>query len=149
MKGSVWVSIVAAVGLGGALGIVLYRKNAPQQAALTQREVATHVLADYLDRQFPGQPALVMSNPFTQQRGKNPQIYAYEEAGLAGLRKGFGSASPIKVVFPALRPEFHQNPSYVYVDPKTTTPLSFLVAEDAFDALAKENPGHQIIVSLI
>lgn len=111
--------------------------------------MATRVLAEYVAAQHPGKRVLVISNPFTRERGHSPQIYAYEEAGIAGLRKGLGNAQPMKVVFPALRPEVGRKPGSVYVDPKTTTPLSFLVAEDAFDALAKENSDFDIVVSLI
>jgi hypothetical protein len=152
MKGSTrTVAILVAAGLAAAVGFAIYKRvsGGAQHSALNQREVATRVMAEYLAGQFPGKRALVVSNPFTQQKGQNPQIYVYEEAGQRGVLKGFGGATRAKVVFPALRPEFLQNRSSVYVDPKTTTPLSFLVAEDSFDALAKENPGHEIIISLI
>jgi hypothetical protein len=52
-------------------------------------------------------------------------------------------------VFPELRPECRQNLSSVYIDPATTTPLSYLVAPGALDAAVKEHPGARIIVSLI
>lgn len=53
------------------------------------------------------------------------------------------------VVFPELRSEFRQNPQAVYVDPKTTTPLSYLVADGSFDALLKNYPETDIVISLI
>src|SRR5262249_37322780 len=63
--------------------------------------------------------------------------------------KGFGNAGQLRVVFPELRSEFNQNPQSVYIDPKTTTPLSYLVAENSFGALAKQSPDCEIIISLI
>ena len=152
MKNSLWpISILLLLALGARFGVWTYRHYAygTRKAALTHREVATRVLAEYVASHYPGKRALVMSNPFTQKKGQPNQIYSYEEAGINGLRKGFGNAANLKVVFPDLRPEFTRNPQAVYIDPKTTTPLSYLVTENSFGDLAKQNPECQIIISLI
>jgi len=117
--------------------------------ALSSREIATRRLAAELARRYPGAKALVMGNPFTQRGGQPAEIYSFEKASVRGLERGFGSPQAIKVAYPALRPEFLRAPEKVYIDPKTTTPLSFLVAENAFDELVAANPGFDLVVSLI
>jgi hypothetical protein len=117
---------------------------------LGQRELATQFLGQYLAFHYPGKHAIVLSNPFTTQPGHPREIYQYEEAGLRGLRRGLGKAVPIEqVVFPDLRPEALKDPHSVAVDHNTTTPLSYLVADDALDKLARQHPGAEILVSLI
>ena len=144
---------IVLIGCGVAAALALafyqYRKNSTVRAAHGHREAATRALAEYLAAHYPQQKALVVSNPFTLKKGQAAQIYAFEEAGLAGLRTGFGKAISSKVVFPELRGEFQKNPASVYVDPKTTTPLSFLVADDAFDKLVHENSECRLLVTLV
>ena len=122
---------------------------APFRPSLNSREVATRVLAEHLAKCYPGSKALVLGNPFTQRSGQSAEIYAFEKASLHGLEQGLGSRDMIKVVYPDLRREYRQRPESVFIDPKTTTPLSYLVADDAFDRLAQANPGFDLIVSLI
>ena len=143
--------ILGLIGAGTAVGIWFYQHfaNPSEQAAVTHREVATRVLAEYLAAHYPGKAALVMSNPFRQKKGQPKQIYVFEEAGIRGLRKGFSKPAIFRVVFPELRAECYQNPQSIYVDPKTTTPLSYLVAENSFNVLAQQNPDCEIIISLI
>jgi hypothetical protein len=117
--------------------------------ALSSRELATRVLASHLAQRFPGSKVLVFGNPFILRPGQNPEIYEFEQAAIRGLSEGFGTSMPLKVVYPSLRPQALQQPQSVFVDPRTTTPLSFLVAEDAFDRLLEENPGCDVAVSLI
>ena len=118
--------------------------------ALGQREVATHFLGHYLAEHYRGKKVIVLSNPFSQKPGQPREVYQFEKAGLRGLRRGLNSAIKIEaIVFPELRPEFHRNPSAVYIDPATTTPLSYLIAEDNLDAIAKQHAGADLIVSLI
>ena len=128
---------------------VLKRPKAGQRAALLQREAATFVLGEYLAQKFPRQKVLIASNPFTQLRGRPREIYEFEDAGLAGLRKGFDDKVGYKIAFPELRAGARENPESLYVDPQSSTPLSFLVADDAFDRLFSANPEYQICVSLI
>ena len=128
----------------------LYPRNEAGHNALAARALATQVLAEHLAHKYPGQRVLVIGNPFTLTQGRQPEAYAFEEAGLRGLRKGFGDAGKImSVVFPELRQEYLQDPASVFVDPASTTPLSYLVAEDALDRLIREHPECALVVSLI
>ena len=118
--------------------------------ALGQRELATQFLGRYLAEHCPGKKAIVLSNPFSQKTGQSRNVYQYEKAGLAGLRRGLGTSVKIEeVVFPDLRPEFLQNPASVFIDPATTTPLSYVVAENALDKIVKDHVGCDVLVSLI
>ena len=139
---------VVAAGVAALWWYQRHKLSVPR-SAVSHREVATRVLAEHLAAQFPAAKILVVANPFTLRRGQDAEVHAFDRAGIRGLEKGFKSPGAIKVVYPELRAEFHQNPQAVFVDPKTTTPLSFLVAEKAFDTLAKENPDRDLIVSLI
>jgi hypothetical protein len=117
---------------------------------LGQRELATQVLGEYLAQHCAGSKAIVLSNPFSQTSGQPSEIYQFEKAGLRGLRRGLGRSVNIEaVVFPELRPECRQAPSSVYIDPSTTTPLSYLVAPGALDSLVQRHPQSRLIVSLI
>lgn len=143
------VGLILALGAATAGWWVFKRVGAAWRPAIDSREVATRVLGEYLARLHPGAKALVIGNPFTLRSGQDPEIYAFEKAGIRGLELGFGSPNAIKVVHPELRPEFLRDPQSVFVDPRTTTPLSYLVAEGEFDRLAQANPGFDLIVSLI
>ncbi|MEK7675709.1 MAG: hypothetical protein AAB676_07740 [Verrucomicrobiota bacterium] len=143
--------LLAVAALLGFIGI---RSNffrlGPRGMALTERELATEVLGQYLAQHYPGRKVLVLSNPFTQRKGQRKEIYQFEEAGLRGLRRGLGQRLVVEaVVFPELRPEVYQNPGSSYIDPKTTTPLSYLMAEGALDAVWRQHLGAELFVSLI
>lgn len=135
------------VGGTGFLGWQLLHRA--EHVSLSQREVATRVLAEYLAKKNPTEPVLVISNPFSQRKGRTAQVQSYQEAGVAGLRKGFGGKVELKVVFPELKPEVLTNPGSISVDPNSTTPLSFLVAERAFDDLIRKHPECRLAVTLI
>lgn len=92
---------------------------------------------------------LVLSNPFTQKSGFLDEKSQYERAGLRGLRKGLGRRSPVKVVFPEIRPEYLANPQSVLIPPDSRTPLSFLMQPASVDQLAEAHPECRVIVSLI
>ncbi len=139
----------ALVLLGGS-GFLGWRLlHRVEHLALSQREVATQVLAEYLAQKNPAKQVLVISNPYSQMKGRPEQVHSYQEAGVAGLRKGFGGKVELKVVFPELKPEVLTNPGSISVDPNSTTPLSFLVAERAFDDLIRQHPDCQLAVTLI
>ncbi|MBI4326568.1 MAG: hypothetical protein HY674_15080 [Chloroflexi bacterium] len=143
--------LLAVAALLGFLGIRsnLFRLGS-RGMALTDRELATEVLGQYLAQHYPGKKVLVLSNPFTQRQGQRKEIYEFEEAGLRGLRRGLGQRLAVEaVVFPELRPEVFQNPGSSYIDPKTTTPLSYLMADGALDAVWRQHRGAELIVSLI
>ena len=145
------VSVLCGLVAAAALWFLYSRfHGAAWRPALSSREVATRILASHLAQRYPGAKVLVVGNPFTQRSGQASEIYAFEEASVQGLRTGFGGApEAVKVVYPDLRPQFLQNPQSVFVDPKTTTPLSFLVADDAFDRLLAADPERQVVVTLI
>ena len=141
---------LTAVLLLLAAGPVLWPllKKSPQEKFLHSRELATQRLAEHLARTLPGQRALVVSNPFA--RAKGGAILAQEEAGLRGLRQGFAKQIVLEaVVFPELKPAAQQAPESMELPPDATTPLSFMVTEDAFDKLAGQHPSCKLMVSLI
>jgi len=113
--------------------------------ALSSRELATRTLAQYLAKTHPPAKVLVVGNPFTLRSGQGAEIYAFEKASVRGLQEGFGGGgAALQVAYPELRPEL----TTVYVG-NTTTPLSYLVAEHAFDRLVEAHPGVELLVSLI
>jgi hypothetical protein len=118
--------------------------------SLGQREIATRFLGEYLAAHYPGKKAVVLANPFSTQPGQAREIYQFEKAGLRGLREGLGNAVAIaQVVYPEIRPAFFKDRRSVSIDPSTSTPLSYIVAEDALDKIAREHPEAEILVSLI
>ena len=143
-----WI-VAGAICAAFVLGGILLRPRGPQQAAFQARELATRGLAEAVAKSSPGQRVLVISNPFTQRSDLPGPMRAMEDAGLRGLKAGFGPTAKLTIAFPELRPEAKHNPRAVAIDPESTTPLSFLVAENAFDQLAKQHPDCDVIVSLI
>ena len=148
MKGGTQSAIVLGlVLLGVALFFFLHRS--PEQKALVSRELATRGLAEHLAGRFSDRRVLVISNPFVRDADLPGPIRAQEEAGLRGLRRGFGEHTALAVAYPELQPAGRNNPRAAEMDPDATTPMSYLVTNDAFDKLAKENPECETIVSLI
>jgi hypothetical protein len=118
--------------------------------ALATRELATRTLAEYLARQYPGQRALLVSNPFTQNDDATKEVVAMEKAGIAGIQKGLGTKVTLEaIVFPELKPEARANPRAILIDNETTTPISYLVTESAFDQLVARHPNCDLLVSLV
>ena len=140
MKGFVSILIV---------GWVAFSSGCKDSAPLSDRELATTILAQESAKVVRPKKVLVLSNPFSQQPGSSEQVYDFEKAGVAGLKEGFGKAVEIEVVFPALKPEVLKDPRSVQVDPQTTTPLSFLVSEQAFSDVLQKHPDADLVVSLI
>jgi hypothetical protein len=152
MSGSKRAIVIGFFCLGvAALGyFVLTRGLRAHGPAVVQRELAMRIMGEYLAEYFPNQKVLVLSNPFTQEAGRPNQVYAFEAAAVRGLRQGMGKLLTLQaVVFPELRPEALHDPSSVLVDPKTTTPLSFLTKEDAWLQLIRSYPETDVVVSLI
>jgi hypothetical protein len=119
-------------------------------AALLKRELATYFLGKYLADHYAGKKVVVLSNPFSERSGQPREVYRFEKAGLRGLRRGLGTAVKIEaVVFPELKPGLLENPHAAAIDPHTTTPLSYLVADDALDHIAQKYADAEILVSLI
>lgn len=128
----------AAIGAGCT-------RSAPE----SERTIATRVMAEYVVKAAAPKAVLVISNPFTQQKGRAAEVYAFEEAGIDGLKQGFGDKVTVKVAFPKLKEAVLRDPASVPVDPQTTTPLSFLVTESAFSEVIQENRDCDLVVSLI
>ena len=117
---------------------------------LTHRELAMEYLGRYLANQYPHKRAVVLSNPFSQEPGQPREIYQFEKAGLRGLRRGLGNAVVVEAVaFPELKPGFVKDHRSVFIDPQTTTPLSYVVSDEALDKIAAAHPQAELVVSLI
>lgn len=129
--------------------MLLSGSSCSKPAPEADRAVATRVLAEYVTRTVHPKGVLVLSNPFTRQEGRAPEVYAFEKVGIEGLKHGFGEKVPMMVGFPKLKEAALRDPGSVAVDPQTTTPLSFLVAENAFSEVIKQNPNCDLVVSLI
>jgi hypothetical protein len=143
------LSLLALALVAGLLWWIYPRLlTAAWRPALSSRQIAARVLAEFLAKAHPGAKALVVGNPFTLRPGEGAEIYAFESASERGLREGFAKSGAVKVVFPELREKFLERPESVFVG-ATTTPLSYLVAEDSFQRLAQADPGFDLMVSLI
>jgi hypothetical protein len=129
-------------------GLILFLAGCSRSAPESERQLATRVLAEYVATAKAPKLVLVFSNPFSQRSGGSEQIYAFEEAGIAGLKEGFGNVR-MEVEFPAIKPEALRDRTSVQIDPQSTTPLSFLVTDGAFSESAGRHPNADIIVSLI
>lgn len=140
--------LLLVAALAGALALWITLKPNALGDALRSRETATRVLAENLARKFPKDRMVVASNPFTKKKGQLRHVYQYEDAGLRGLRKGFGEGKVV-VDFPELQPGAFDNPHGFTIPANTTTPVAFLLAQGAFDALAQKHPGCGVVVSLI
>lgn len=141
------IFLVLALSLGAWW--LVSRPN-PLGAALKIRELAARGLAEELARTQSAGRVLVLSNPFTQSADTQKTILEMEHAGLAGLRHGLGAKLSIgAVVFPELLPEARENPSALLQGIETTTPLSYLVAPESIDRLARQHADCGIVVSLI
>ena len=142
--------ILALVVFISAIVLWFFLRNDPRDNALDAREVATQRLAEYLAQNYPGQRALLVSNPFTENDATAKEIVAMEKAGIAGVRKGLGDKVTLEAVaYPELKPEARANPRAVFIDGETTTPLSYLVAPDSFDKLAAKHPNCDLMISLV
>lgn len=149
MKFTKWGLLVVCLGAAGFA--VKHLVKSPAQANAEQvREMATRGLAEYLARTRPACRPLIFSNPFARRPGTLPAIVKMEDAGLRGLLKGWeGRITSATIVHPELKPGAADNPQSFVSDPESTTPLSYLVAPDAFDNQAKLHPDCDLMVSLI
>jgi hypothetical protein len=144
------LKLIVLLGLLAAAAWWFGLRPSAEQNALRVRELATRGLAEYLARRYPGERVLVISNPFVQRPGIAREIVETEEAGVRGLRAGLaGGPALAAIAFPALQPEALTDPRALLGDIETTTPLTYLVAHDAFDQLVRQHPDCQLVVSLI
>ena len=147
---SVAVSLlIAVVMVAGVIFWWKFQATRPWHPAIRHREAATRILAEHLAARFPQAKCLIVANPFALKSGQSGEIVAFEEASIRGVEAGLGQPGLAKVAYPELRPEVYQAPDSVYVDPRTTTPLSFLITTNAFDQLARNYPDKKIILSLV
>lgn len=140
---------LAAVGvlIPIVIGIVLMRLS--ERQPLTQREAACQVMAEYLAETAKPRKVMVMANAYAQMPDRPEAVYAYHNSSVKGLKKGFGDTASMVVVYPALKKEAVANENAIKVDPQSKTPLSFLVAENAFDVQTAAQPETDVVVSLI
>jgi hypothetical protein len=124
-------------------------RSSPQRSATTHREIALRVLGQFLAEKHPSAAVLALGNPFSRRRDQPAEVYRFEESSLRGLQAGIGPAATVRVAYPSVRSSFDRDPSSVRIDPQTTTPLSFLIEEGAFDAAARAHPECKVIVSWI
>ncbi|MBP8259516.1 MAG: hypothetical protein KA118_07605 [Verrucomicrobia bacterium] len=146
-----WIAagFVAAVAIGAAVWIAA-RRSAPASAALELRETATRRLGQWLAEHARGQRVLVLSNPFTREPGRPEPVYAFEAAGIRGLGRGWkGHLDLEAIVFPPIEPAWARQPEAAPIDPASPTPLSYLLAADAWDQILEHHPKADIWVSLI
>ena len=144
--------LFAGIGLALLAGLAAwwFFRETPQRNTLRTRELATWGLADHLARTLPGRRVVVLSNPFVQRSETAAAVREAEAAGLRGLKRGFGPALALEAVaFPPLKPGAETNPRAFFIDPETTTPLSYLVAPDAFDRVVQAHPQSELVISLI
>ena len=143
-----WLALVCLVAVGFAARFLIGTK--PQVNAEHVREIATRGLAAYLAQTQPGRRVLVFSNPFAREANTEPAIVKMEDAGIRGLEEGWkGKLTVAAIALPQLKVGARENPQAFIADPETTTPLSYLVAPDAFDNQAKLHAGCELVVSLI
>jgi hypothetical protein len=140
-QGLLAIAALAILLIAGAIFFLRSGNRAP----LSQREVATQVLAEYIRKNASPKAVVVISNPLAENAGMTSDMYKFEKAGIAGLRKGFGSDVDVKVALPKTKGQ----PGSVFYDPTTRTPMSFLITDNAFEEIAHENPNADVIVSLI
>jgi hypothetical protein len=130
------------------IGAIFWLRNS-NRVPLSQREVAMRVLGEQLKKTLRPAKVLLISNPYSQMSGRPAEVYSFQSASEAGLRKGLGASVEVKIAFPKLKPEAIKDPGSIYIDRRSSTPLSFMITESAFDELLKENPDYEVAVSLI
>lgn len=145
---SLLVLLLVLIGAGGGWHFL---KPTAIGTTLRVREVAARGLAEELIRNQPSDTrVIIFSNPFTQRADVPKPVAEMEHAGLAGIRDGLGTQLAVgAVVFPELKAEAQQNPAALLTGIETTTPVSFLVAPDAFDKLIKQHADCTVVISLI
>ena len=137
-----WITFAIALAIIVGAAFLFNRTN---RAPLSHREIAAQVLAEHLKKTAAPKSVIVISNPFAEQAGRGADAYTFQKASEDGLRRGFGSEVELKIAFPKLKGAAGS----VHSDPNVTTPMSYLVTDDSFDELVRENPNGDIFISLI
>lgn len=120
----------------------------PHRSVLAERHLAMRALARSILAETNVPTVLIIGNPFAREAGAPKDLRRYDQASLDGFRAGAGSKVIVELDHPRLRPEAEANPGTVRIPP-TTTPLSFLLAEGAFQSLADQHPRAGLLVSLV
>jgi hypothetical protein len=145
-----WIPILVVIFAAAGVALWFFLRPDPHDHALAVRELATRTLAEYVARQYAGQRALLISNPFTENDGATKQILAMERAGISGIKEGLGMKVALHAIaFPELKPEARTNPRALLTGAETTTPISYLVSANAFDKLTTQYPDCDIVISLV
>ncbi len=139
------IVVFAVLILAG--GVLLWIRH--KRPAISEREYATHLLAEHLKIAVKPRSVLVIGNPFTDLPNYSGQAKEFERAGIAGLKEGFGALIQVKVAHPAIKPSVLADPTSVHIDSRSPTPLSFIIESSAFDDVLKANSDCDLAVSLI
>jgi len=136
--------------VAGGLGIALWFWNGPGARVHRVDMLGPWGMGRDLAARYPGSRVLIISNPFTQHADVPKAILRQEESRVEGLRTGLEEGGmAVEVVYPALKLGALEDPRSFIADSDTSTPLSFLVAENAFDQLREPHPDADLMVSLI
>lgn len=143
-----WICLAAVLLVG--LRFYLTPERVVRGAAQDRRTLALEVLGQHLARRHPGDRVLVIGNPFAQQSGQSPDVYAFEKAAVQGLKNGLGDALEFEgLACPELDPRAAANPGAVPLPPDLKTPLSLMTTRDAWNHLQQQHPSADVWVSLI
>jgi hypothetical protein len=139
------IIVIAVVILAGSAFLWIRQKK----PAVSEREYATQLLAEFLKTAVKPKSVVVIGNPFTDLASYSGQTKEFERAGIAGLKNGFGPHIQVKVAHPAIKPSVLADPTSVHIDSTSSTPLSFVIESSAFDEVIKANPDCDLAVSII
>jgi hypothetical protein len=117
--------------------------------AISEREYASRLLAEFLKSSVQPNAVIVIGNPFADLPSRPVEVYQFENAGVAGARQAFEPIIPVIVAHPELKSSIMENPSSAQIDPRSSTPLSFLVESQSFDELCRAHPECDLAISLI
>lgn len=117
---------------------------------LDRRAQMAAQLAQALPEEWAAKPLRVIGNPFARKAGAPADAVAYQQSVLRGLSTGLGRAlREEEVVYPALRDGAWDRPEVFARASPYRTPLSSLMAPDAFDRLAAEHRGVSVFISIV
>src|SRR5687767_12690940 len=80
-----------------SVALALIFLGCSNSAPLSERELATRVLAQTVAKKVSPKKVLVVSNPFSRDAGRSQQAYKFEASGIAGLKEGFGDGVQLEV----------------------------------------------------
>lgn len=120
------------------------------QRELDRRARMAEQLARAVPAEWAGKPLRVIGNPFARKAGAPADALEYQQTVLRGLSKGLGrTLREEEVVYPALKEGAWDRPELFARATPYRTPLSSLMAPDAFDRLAAEHRGVGVFISIV